>query len=94
MLNSLSYLFLCLYFVWHAEISLCILYGLLNSVSLCVSLSVFCIKCRFLSLAISFVFIELSLQMMLFGACDKQAVQSFCLNDVSSIGSNFGSLGE
>jgi hypothetical protein len=34
------------------------------------------------------------LQMMLFGACDKQAVQSFCLNDVSSIGSNFGSLGE
>jgi hypothetical protein len=39
MLNSLSYLSLCLYFVWHAEISLCILYGLLNSVSLCVCLS-------------------------------------------------------
>jgi hypothetical protein len=64
MLNSLSHFCLCFY----------ILYGLLKSLflylvwlaELCLSLclSVFCIKCRFLSLPISFVFIELSLQVM------------------------------
>jgi hypothetical protein len=54
---------LFVYLVWLAELCL----------SLC-----FVLNAGFSPLPISFVFTELSLQMMLFGACDKQAVQKFC----------------